>query len=76
MTQKSAKSVRQGVTSGKAIGRKKFARISSVEGIVLSRDASGRLQDFDQDALDAPDRRTAIIRSYSIPFETSKNQFW
>jgi len=53
------------MTGGKAIGRKKFARISSVEGIVLSRDASGRLRGFDRDALDASGRRTAIIRSYS-----------
>jgi hypothetical protein len=49
---------------GYTIGRSAFARISAVEGIVLSDTMDEDFRDFDRKGLSASERRTVITRKY------------
>lgn len=58
---------RKAGASGKVtvtIGRQRFEKISSVEGISLSGAMKKRAADFDRVGSSAEERRTTIIRSY------------
>lgn len=52
------------VSSGSVLGRDRFAKISAVEGIVLTRDMIRRAADFDRQGLSAEERRQSIVRVY------------
>ena len=47
------------------IGSKRFAKISAVEGIVLTGRMKSRIAEFDRTGVSAEERRRTIIRSYS-----------
>jgi hypothetical protein len=49
------------------IGRERFAKISEVEGIVITAGMKKRVADFDRKGLSAGERRRLIIRAYSKP---------
>jgi hypothetical protein len=63
-----AKTQSRNAASGKKaptiIGRQRFAKISAVEGIVLSKDMAARTAEFDESGRSAAERRTLIIRTY------------
>jgi len=46
------------------IGRAQFAKISAVEGIVLTPRMEKRVVDFERAGLSARERRESIIRAY------------
>jgi hypothetical protein len=46
------------------IGRARFAKISAVEGIVLTPEMERRVAHFDWAGLSARERRESIIRAY------------
>jgi hypothetical protein len=46
------------------VGRRRFAKISAVEGITLSRAMTARTREFDRRGSSAEERRTAIIGAY------------
>jgi hypothetical protein len=46
------------------VGRDAFAKISAVEGIVLSEEAKEALADFDRRKLTAAERRRAIVEKF------------
>jgi len=46
------------------LGRDRFTKISSVEGIVLTQKMKKRLAEFDRKGLSAEERRTSIVRAY------------
>jgi hypothetical protein len=46
------------------IGARRFAKISAVEGIVLTREMHAREAEFDRKGLSAEERRRSIIRVY------------
>jgi len=46
------------------LGRKRFAKISAVEGIRLSDEASTDFEEFDRTELSASERRDRIRRKY------------
>lgn len=46
------------------IGRGRFEKISSVEGIVITRDMKGRFVEFETKGLSAAERRESIKRAY------------
>ncbi len=46
------------------LGRERFAKISAVEGIVLSRDAQKRAVDFDRKCLSSEQRIRAIVAAH------------
>ncbi len=47
------------------IGRERFAKISEVEGIVMTASMKKRVAEFDRRGLSAEERRRSIIRAYS-----------
>jgi hypothetical protein len=51
--------------SGFVLGRKRFAKISAVEGIELSGAMKKRIRESDRKGLSAEARRAAIIRAHS-----------
>jgi hypothetical protein len=51
--------------SGFVIGRKRFSKISAVEGIELSGAMKRRISDSDRKGLSAEQRRAAIIRAHA-----------
>jgi hypothetical protein len=56
-------------TSGKGktavvIGARRFAKISAVEGIVLTREMQARAAEFDRKGMSAEERRRSIMRIY------------
>jgi len=51
--------------AGMVIGSKRFAKISAVEGIVLTGRMKSRIAEFDRTGVSAEERRRTIIRSYS-----------
>jgi hypothetical protein len=53
------------VTGEFTLGRERFARISAVEGISLTRDMRATLDRFDRDGLSAEERRRAIVRQFA-----------
>ena len=54
-------------STGKAsvtLGRARFAKISAVEGIVLTPKMKERIADFERQGLSAEERRQSIVRAY------------
>jgi len=49
------------------IGARRFAKISAVEGIVLTREMHARAAEFDRKGLSAEERRRSIVRAYRKP---------
>jgi len=47
------------------IGRRAFAKISAIEGIRLSEEASEDFREFERKGLSPQDRRQAISRKYA-----------
>lgn len=68
-TRKSAKTARKVARSSKTkefvIGAERFAKISAVEGIVMTKAMRARMGEFEAKRMSAADRRAAIIRAYS-----------
>jgi hypothetical protein len=50
--------------AGMMLGRDRFTKISSVEGIVFTQKMKKRLAEFDRKGLSAEERRTSIVRAY------------
>ena len=46
------------------LGRDRFTKISSVEGVVLTPEMKKRLAEFDRKGLSAEERRASILRPY------------
>ncbi len=46
------------------IGARRFAKISAVEGIVLTREMHTRAAEFDRKGMSAEERRRSIVRVY------------
>jgi hypothetical protein len=46
------------------LGRERFAKISAVEGIELTRRMKERVAEFDRRGLSAAERRRSIVRAY------------
>jgi uncharacterized membrane protein len=46
------------------IGARRFAKISAVEGIVLTREMQTRIAEFNRKGMSADERRRSIIRVY------------
>lgn len=61
---KSAKRARNSKTGQFTIGRERFAKISAVEGIVLTQQMRSRMVEFDSKGMSAEERRRTIIRAY------------
>jgi hypothetical protein len=49
---------------GLTLGHERFAKISEVEGIVLTTTMKRRMVDFDRKGLSAEERRASIIRAH------------
>jgi hypothetical protein len=49
---------------GLILGRKRFAKISAVEGIVLTAQMEQRAAEFDKNGLSAEQRRNLIVRAH------------
>lgn len=64
MKKPSLRSDRERTTSGMTLGRERFAKISAVEGIVLTAVMKKRAADFDRRGLSGEERRRTIIRAY------------
>jgi hypothetical protein len=47
-----------------SVGREAFVKISSVEGIVMTREMRSRTEEFDRKRMTAAQRRSAIIKLY------------
>ena len=63
------KARKRGITGSKAeasltLGRDRFAKISAVEGIVLTAKMKQRIAEFERQGLSAEERRTSIVRAY------------
>ena len=50
--------------TGVVIGARRFAKISAVEGIALTREMQTRTAEFNRKGLSADERRRSIIRIY------------
>jgi hypothetical protein len=50
--------------AGTMLGRDRFTKISSVEGIVLTQEMKKRIAEFDRKGLSAEERRASIFRAY------------
>jgi hypothetical protein len=61
---KGSKVPRNSKTGEFTIGRDRFAKISAVEGIALTKQMRMRSAEFDKMGMSAEERRSAIIRSY------------
>ena len=46
------------------LGRNRFSKISSVEGVVLTQEMKERITEFDRKGLSAEERRASIVRAY------------
>ena len=65
MKKRTSKKIARSAKSGKfTIGHERFAKISAVEGIVLTKQMRSRLTEFDRKGLSAEERRSTIIRAY------------
>jgi hypothetical protein len=53
--------------AGFVLGRERFARISAVEGIELSKDMLATLEAFDRDQITAAERRRQILARFRPP---------
>ena len=53
------------VSASFVVGRDRFARISAVEGIVLTPAMRAELERFDRDGLSAAERRRAILARFT-----------
>lgn len=49
---------------GVAIGARRFAKISAVEGIMLTGEMQTRAAEFDRKGMSAEERRRSILRVY------------
>jgi hypothetical protein len=49
---------------GMMLGRDRFSKISSVEGVVLTQEMKERITEFDRKGLSAEERRASIVRAY------------
>jgi len=58
------KSVARKKNSGVVIGARRFAKISAVEGIVLTGEMQTRAAEFTKKGMSADERRRSIIRIY------------
>jgi len=61
---KSGKVLRDAKSGRFTIGPDRFAKISAVEGIVLTRQMRTRIYEFDRKGMSAEERRSTIIRAY------------
>lgn len=61
---KPTKRGRSAKTGQFTIGQERFAKISAVEGIVLTKQMRSRIAEFDSKGLSADERRRTIIRAY------------
>lgn len=52
-------------TRGFVLGRDRFARISAVEGVVLTAEMREMLERFDREGLSAAERRRAILARFT-----------
>jgi len=59
-----AKKVGTKQKAGVVIGTRRFAKISAVEGIVLTREMRTRAAEFDRKGTSAEERRRSIVRVY------------
>jgi hypothetical protein len=50
--------------TGVVIGARRFAKISAVEGIVLTREMRTRAAEFDRKGMSAEERRRSIVQAY------------
>ena len=50
--------------SGMVLGRRRFEKISAVEGVTFTREMKKRAAEFDREGLSAEERRESIIRAY------------
>lgn len=60
----SKKIARSAKTGRFIIGHERFAKISAVEGIVLTKQMRSRQTEFDRQGVSAEERRRTIIRAY------------
>jgi len=56
---------RRSTTGGMTLGRKRFAKISAVEGIELTPAMRRRANEFDLRGASAEERRRSIVRAHS-----------
>jgi hypothetical protein len=56
---------RRSTTGGMTLGRKRFAKISAVEGIELTADMRARAAEFERRGMVAEERRRSIIRAHN-----------
>jgi hypothetical protein len=62
---KPGKKVGRAADSGRfTIGQDRFAKISAVEGIVLTKKMRARIAEFDNKGMSAEERRRTIIRAH------------
>ena len=65
MTRKPSTKHKKSESRGFKLARAQFAKISAVEGIMLSEQMIREFEEFDQDGLSADERRRAIISGYA-----------
>lgn len=63
-SKKTSSKVVRGWEAGSVIGRRRFEKISAVEGIVLNERMVARVAEFDRRSASAEERRSTIIRAY------------
>jgi hypothetical protein len=56
--------VARAAKAGMMLGRERFSKISSVEGIFLTQEMKKRTADFDRKGLSADERRASIVRAH------------
>ena len=65
MKKRTSKKIARSAKSGQfTIGRERFAKISAVEGIVLTKQMRSRQIELDRQGVSAEERRSTIIRAY------------
>jgi len=65
MKKGTSKKIRRGATTGKfTIGQERFAKISAVEGIVLTKQMRSRVAEFERKGRSAEERRRTIIEAH------------
>ena len=65
MKKDTSKKIRRSAKTGKfTIGHERFAKISAVEGIVLTKQMGSRVTEFERKDTSAKERRRTIIEAY------------
>jgi hypothetical protein len=59
-----AKKVGAKQKTGVVIGARRFAKISAVEGMILTHEMRTRAAEFDRKGMSAEERRRSIVRAY------------